>query len=167
MNSLQRLLTYGIATLGILYVGAGIYSDTIQESSRRAIEASRFGVLFRKTSNSSRANAYNSEGNKIFTYRDTLYTIDGIFQVIDVKLHDASPIDVRNAGDEISGRIITVGQSPKGRFVIQGSDVRQKITRGLLPGSLILTEDLFIGEGQQDHIEGLYRLLEVSLANYP
>jgi len=41
----------------------------------------------------------------------------------------------------------------------------QRITRGFLPGTLILSEGLFVGEGQ-DQIEILYTPLKESLANF-
>jgi len=57
-----------LMNLGILYGIAIIFSDPIQENSRRAIETSRFGILFRKASSSPRTEVYN---NKAIEYLST------------------------------------------------------------------------------------------------
>ncbi|MBI2107062.1 hypothetical protein HYT57_03690 [Candidatus Woesearchaeota archaeon] len=163
MKISKRLLIW-VAAFGLGYLAASTDSDTVQERSRRNIEESQFGRLFRQVYQSPIAKIYGN-GAKTADYRDTLNADEGLIYIIEARARDTSPVGSRNIGDKISGTVTTIGNSPEVKFTTKTTPLEQTVTPGFF-GSLNLSSELFIGEGSQADIERFYRLLEKSLKKY-
>ena len=62
----------GVAALGLICLVASTDSDTVQERSKRNIERSKFGVLFKQTYQNPKAKIYGNNEAKTANYKDTL-----------------------------------------------------------------------------------------------
>jgi|SRR3989344_8164594 len=151
-----------VAALGFCYLATTTDSDTIQAHSRRNIEQSRFGILFRQVYNNPGAKIYRNGEGRTANYKDTLDIGDGMLYVVEGKARDINPVNVRNVGDEISGKVTSIGDSKDGKFTIQTPLLEQVITPGFF-GSLNLSSEIFVGEGIQADLDRFYGLLEKSL----
>ena len=88
-----------VAALGFCYLATTTDSDTIQAHSRRNIEQSRFGILFRQVYNNPGAKIYRNGEGRTANYKDTLDIGDGMLYVVEGKARDINPVNVRNVGD--------------------------------------------------------------------
>lgn len=160
---MERIKGYTLIAAALLstYLAVSTNSETIQERTRINIEQSKFGVLFRRIQESPKAKIYGNNGAKTAEYKDTL-DVEGLTYIIEAKARDENQLGVRDIGDGISGTVTTTGDSPEGKFTMKTPLLEQRISSGFF-GSLILSTELFIGEGTQADLDRFYSLLERSL----
>ena len=153
-----------VAALGFCYLATTTDSDTIQERSRRDIERSKFGILFRQVYSHPEAKIYRNGEGRTANYKDTLDIGNGTLYAVEVKARDVNPVNVRSVGDGISEKITPISNPQEGKVTAQTLLLEEVITVGFF-GSLNLSNTIFFREGSQLSLDAGYTLLEKSLNN--